>query len=291
MIALLPLACGGTGELRDASQAGGSYARVAVGLVHRHDDPVAQMRLETEALFVRYRNAEADGIEALLGSSPGGELRLGECRVSDRQARYAAAFNPDGPDAEVMLLDAGDLQVKIPSGPVSLAPRRYPELVPFVSGVFYGDKDSVSDLDGALGSELTVSSAGGPEVGPFAVSLTAPPDVPLTLVTPLPAGLDLRWTGDREPEGVRIEIRAASGDGSRALTCTAPDDGAFLVAAAMVAELGARDLQVSVARARRQPFVAAGVSGGEVLVTARDVSEVTLPEQPRPVRTASPRAR
>ncbi|HEY3356486.1 MAG TPA: hypothetical protein VGQ83_24760 [Polyangia bacterium] len=285
----VPIACGGSGELRDASQAGGSFARIAVALVHRHDDPTAQMRLETEALFVRYRNAEADGIEALLGTSPaGGELRRGECRVVDRQARYTAAFNPDGPDAEVMLLDAGDVQVSLPGGPVTLAARRYPELVPFVSGVYYGEQEPPGDLDSALGGEVTVASAGGPEVGPFAVTTPTPLDLPLTQVTALPAGLDLRWPAGRDGEDVRIEVRGARGDGSRTLACAAPDDGGFMIAAAALAELGTRELSVSVARLRRQPFAAPAVGGGELLVIARDVAEVTLAELPRAaVRGAS----
>jgi hypothetical protein len=287
----LPTACGGGGELRDAAQAGGSFARIAVSFVHHHEDPPSQMQLETEALFVSYRNAEADGVEALLGTSPaGGELRRGECRTTDRQARFTAAFNPDGPDAEVVLLDAGEVQLRLALGPVSLAPRRYPELVPFVSGVYYGDRQPSADLDRTLGGDVLVLGSGGPEVGPFAASVVVPPDLPLAQVTPLRQGLDLRWTAGREPDGVRVEVRGARGDGSRILSCAAPDDGAFLVPAAALVELGASDVSVAVARIRRQPFSATGVLGGEIVVGLRDVTELGLSEvfglggEPRPRR-------
>jgi hypothetical protein len=289
LLVWLPLACGGTGELRDASQVGGSFARVALTYVHQHDDPPSLLRLETEALFVRYRNAEADGIEALLGTSPaGGELKRGECRLVDRQARYGAAFNPEGPDAEVMLLDAGDLTLRLPAGPVSLSARRYPELVPFVSGVYYGEQDTASEGEPALGGELGVVSAGGPEVGPFAVTVAAPLELPLATATPTAAGLEVRWPAASEAEGVRIDVRGARGDGARSLSCAVADDGLQVIGGASLAELGTRELSVSVARVRRQPFIAAGVSGGEVLVVARDVAEVTLPEAPRAAGRGAP---
>jgi len=275
----LPTGCGGGGELRDAAGAGGSFAHIAVSFVHRHEDPASQMRLETEAMFVTFRNAETDGIEALLGTSPaGGELKRGECRTTDRQARFTAAFNPDGPDAEVLLLDAGEVQLRLAPGPVTLAPRRYPELVPFVSGVYYGDSQPSADLDRALGGDVLVLGSGGPEVGPFAASVVVPPDLPLAQVSPLRQGLDLRWTAGREPEGVRIEVRGVRGDGSRILSCAAPDDGAFLIPVAALVELGASEASVAVARIRRQPFSATGVMGGEIVVAVRDVIDVGLGE-------------
>jgi Tfp pilus assembly protein PilZ len=171
---------------------------------------------------------------------------------------------------------------------VSLSARRYPELVPFVSGVYYGEQDTASEGEPALGGELGVVSAGGPEVGPFAVTVAAPLELPLATATPTAAGLEVRWPAASEAEGVRIDVRGARGDGARSLSCAVADDGLQVIGGASLAELGTRELSVSVARVRRQPFIAAGVSGGEVLVVARDVAEVTLPEAPRAAGRGAP---
>jgi len=61
------------------------------------------------------------------------------------------------------------------------------------------------------------------------------------------------------------------------VSCAADDDGAFTVPAALVQSLGARDVRVAVERLRRQPFAGAGVAGGEIVVSLRDTSEVTVP--------------
>jgi hypothetical protein len=272
----LPLACGGGGELRDASQHGGSYARIAVAYVHRHGDPAARVNLAAEATFVRYRNAEADGIEALLGSTPQ-ELRRGECRIVDRRARSGAAFNSEGPEAEVALLDAGDLLVRGPSGQSALQARRYPDLVPFVAGVYYAEAEPPLELDQGPSGEVQVVGVGGAEVGPFAVTVPLPFEIPLCEVSWVGAGIELRWTAGGEPEGLRLDVRDARGDGARAVLCATADDGGFVVPASLVTSLGAREVRVSAERLRRQPLFGAGVVAGEIVASLRDTTELAVP--------------
>ena len=272
----LPLACGGGGELRDASLQGGSYGRIAVAYVHQHDDPVGRVHLVSEARFVRHRNAEADGIEALLGAGPA-ELRRGECRVVDRRARSGAAFSAEGPEAEVELLDAGDLLIRGPSGQSALQARRYPDLVPFVAGVYYAETEPPLELEQGTSGEVQVVGVGGAEVGPFAATVPLPLEMPLCEVTWTATGIELRWGPGGEPEGLRIDVRDARGDGARAVSCAAADDGGFTVPATLVSSLGAREVRVAAERRHRQPFVGAGVAGGEIVVSLRDTSELTLP--------------
>jgi hypothetical protein len=272
----LPPGCGGGGELRDASQQGGSYARISVAYVHRHDDPAARVQLTVEAQFVRYRNAEAEGIEALLG---GGlqELRRDECRVVDRRARTGAAFGVEGTEPEVALLDAGDLLVRGPSGQSALQARRYPDLVPFVAGVYYAETEPAVDLEQVPMGEVQVVGVGGAELGPFAATAPLPLDLPLCDVAWGDAGIELRWTPAGEPEGLRLDVRDARGDAARAVSCTAADDGSFTIPAALVTSLGAREVRVAAERVRRQPFDGAGLAAGEIVVALRDTSELTVP--------------
>ncbi|MBI5481546.1 MAG: hypothetical protein HY906_22005 [Deltaproteobacteria bacterium] len=272
----LPLACGGGGELRDASQQGGSYARIAVTYVHRHGDPAGRVQLAVEGQFVRYRNVEADGIEALLGAGPQ-ELRRGECRVVDRRARTGAAFSAEGPEAEVALLDAGDLLVRGPSGHSALQARRFPDLVPFVAGVYYSETEPPLDLEQGPTGEVQIVGVGGAEVGPFAAAVPLPFDVPLCEASWVGTGIELRWAPGGEPEGLRLDVRDARGEGARAVSCAAADDGGFTVPAALLHSLGTREVRVSAERLRRQPFVSAGVAAGEIVVSLRDTSELTLP--------------
>jgi hypothetical protein len=272
----LPLGCGGGGELRDASQQGGSYARISVAYVHRHDDPPARLQLAVEAQFVRYRHAEADGIEALLGAGPQ-ELRRGECRVVDRRARSGAAFSAEGAEPEVALLDAGDLLVRGPSGQSALSARRYPDLVPFVAGVYYAETEPAVDLDQGPSGEVQVLGVGGSEMGPFAAAVPLPLDLPICDVSWVGTGIELRWAAGGEPEGVRLDVRDARGDGARAVSCAAADDGGFTIPATLVMALGARDVRVSAERVHRQPFDGAGVAAGEIVVSLRDTSELSVP--------------
>jgi hypothetical protein len=229
----LPLSCGGGGELRDASQQGGSYARISVAYVHRHGDPASHVHLSAEAQFVRYRNTEADGIEALLGAGPQ-ELRRGECRVVDRRARTGAAFNSGSPDPEVALLDAGDLMVRGPSGQSTLQARRYPDVLPFVAGVYYAESEPALDLEQGPNGEVQVLGVGGSEVGPFAAAVPLPIELPLVDASASGTGIDLRWSPGFEPEGLRVDVRDARGEGARSVSCVAADDGAFTIPAALL---------------------------------------------------------
>ena len=273
-LASLPLACGGGGELRDASQQGGSYARISVAYVHRHGDPAGRVQLAAEAQFVRYRNAEAAGIEALLGAAPQ-DLGRDECRVLDRRARSGAAF-ADGPEPEVALLDAGDLLLRGPSGQSAFQSRRYPDLVPFVAGVYYAESEPPLDLEQGPSGEVQIIGVGGAEVGSFAATVPLPLEAPVAEASWDGTGIELRWTPVGDPEGLRIEVRDARGDG-RSVTCAADDDGSFTIPAALVQSLGARDVRVSAERVRRQPFVGAGVDGGEIVASLRDTSEISVP--------------
>jgi hypothetical protein len=274
-LAWLPLACGGGGELRDASQQGGSYARISVTYVHRHGDAASRVQLQAEAQFVRYRNAAAPGIEALLGSSPQ-ELGREECRLVDRRARSGAALGADAPEPEVALLDAGDLLLRGPSGQSALVAKRYPDLVPFVAGVYYSESEPPLDLEQGPSGEVQILGIGGAEVGSFAATVPLPLEAPAADATWVGTGLELRWTPGADPEGLRIEVRDARGD-RHSVTCAADDDGSFTVPAALVQSLGARDLRVAVERVRRQQFTGAGVDGGEIVVALRDTSEISVP--------------
>jgi hypothetical protein len=276
-LAPLPLACGGTGELHTIAPPSGSYARVTVAYVHRHGAPAHQDELEAEAQFVSYSNAEAPAVAALLGQPPE-PTRRGECRIIDRRARSEHAGATAGPDVEIALLDAGDLEVHGPTGRTHLTPRRHPDLVPFVAGVFYAASEPPTLLEPTPAGEVQILGTGGPEIGPFTVTVPFPLEAPALDVNWSAAGLDLRWRSADEEEGVAVEIRDAHGDGSRSLACLTADDGAFVVPAALIQVLAARELQVTATRQRRQSFTADGIDSGEVTLALRDVAELSLPD-------------
>lgn len=268
---------GDVGHFRPPPDAGGSsFARLRITLtVPRDGDPA----LATEARLLRFRDLDADSAQILAGATvPSLEsLAVGRCVRVDGEDLLEDALATSSPDAQVAMLDAGELVIRAGARTVRMAPRYVPEVLPFVSGVVY---ESDASGQGALpppevraGDEAFVSAYGGEDVGRFD-AVAAIPGAPHIASIGTAGGerrdLELRWTidsvdGDAPADGVIVSVAWAGGE----LRCRAAG-GSFTVPAELLPPAGT-DAQIAVERIARTPFTAAGLDAADIEVGVRDV--------------------
>jgi hypothetical protein len=274
--------CNGRDVTRDAGDSARGLVRIDLAYTHVAGSP--EVRFDAQARFIRYRAFDNASVPTILGFTDYDALPLDGCRVSDGTTELDLALAPDsaGPAAEVALLDAGRLDLRGPIDRAALAPRHYPELVPFVSGVLYGGED-VDALALALGQTYQVSGDGGAEVGAFATTVTAPRAFPGLVVEPLHRGsdLDLRWSVEGAgSEPLYVEIKWSSRAGTRTVRCRARDNGFFGIPHAdfegLPAGMMATSATVTATRLARAPVIAPGAGRGELSLALRDAAPLQV---------------
>jgi hypothetical protein len=247
-----------------------------------------RVRLHSEARFLRLADIDPESAQVITGQGVWSEaIAPGRCARINDENLVEAALETATVDAHIGLLDAGDLIVNVAGQSERLTPSWIPEVLPFVSGVFYR---SAAESPGLEGNEVQVSGFGGPDVGRFDVS-TALPAFPALLsvggqepraselLVDRAADLDVRWAGApaRPDETVYVTLRWHEGD---ALRCRASSSGWLRVPARELAAglrgVDAEVLQLSVERVRRLAWRARGLDAGELVVVARDEAVARL---------------
>ncbi len=259
----------------------GQLLEVEVGYVREAGAP---LRLEAEAHFVRYRVdavGDRDAVAGLLGIDDGAAVPVGGCVADD------GAPHPSASALEVALLDAGPLTIRAPSSDgegdrddamtthAVIEPQRYPEIMPFVSGVVYG-------VDAALarpvvpGAHVELTAAGGEDLPPFTVAGPLPAAFPDLSVAPAADGsVELRWAAPVAGATVQLELRW-NGARPGAVRCRAADEGRFVVGRALLAGLGdalerGDGVQATASRSERSPFEIPGIGTGWLTLSLQDL--------------------
>ena len=161
-----------------------------------------------------------------------------------------------------------------------LTPRHFATLLPFISGVVYGEAQSTEEQ--RLG-QIKVNSAGGETVGAFNVSGAAPAlprllgiagSVPRPNITHARTrDLPISWqpAKDARPNDLTyIELRYTRGKRELALRCRPRDDGQFDIPATQLSLLsGSHTLEI--VRLRRSAFSADGLDRGELRISVREL--------------------
>jgi hypothetical protein len=278
-------ACAGeppTGDEPNAPQAA-RFGLISVSYGHSWAESGEGMLLTTAAQFVRYSSLHRDQVGRLLALplDPDRDLPgLERCRVDDLSVDLASSAPTEPESGSVELLEAGDLQVQTPGRNFRLAPKHYPGLLPFISGVVYGEAEA-SLVENA--GKVRASSGGG-EVGSFVAQLGSP-SLPRLLqvgqAQPSQAigllrdrDLAIRWqppTDAQAGDVLYVELRFSKGQREQALRCRPLDDGSFDVPQAMLAEVNGPAV-LEIARLRRTPFSATGLDQAELRVTVRDTA-------------------
>lgn len=277
--------CAGRDAVQDAGDASRGMVRVDLSYTHQAGAPAGDVRFESQARFVRYRAFDANSVPTILGFADFEGLPLDGCKVSDGTAELDEALAADSiaPTAEVSLLDAGRLALTGPIDRAAIAPRHYPELVPFVSGVIYGG-DETSPVALGLGQPYQVTGEGGSEVGPFTAVVTAPRAFPSLTLDALHRGsdLDVRWTVEPTPanEPLLLEAKWSSRAGTRSVRCRVRDDGAFSIPHdafdALPIASALTSATVTATRIARAGLYAPGAGHGELTLSLKDVAPLQV---------------
>lgn len=277
-VSIIAVGCTAAGSGDDAGAAAMAARSGSFGLVRidRNTELEAELSGPGAVLsgaFAQYRGVGGRDVLALLG---GRAAEVETCRLSGADV---AAFA--SPDAQVVLVDVGDLEVRVAGTRTQMLSRTFPDLAGIVGGVFYAEDVTL----GAARADVDeyVVSAGGGELPGFEVVAVAPPgfsEVTLDGVAIEEAALldrrvevVLEWdAGDPRD---RVEIDLASG--GQAIECVARDDGAFRVDAQTLGWLDAdENAQLIVRRVRTQPFDATGLDTAWVEVASSRAHHLTV---------------
>lgn len=271
---------GGPAALEPGSRLG------LVSVTHEHDWGTARddALLTTTAQFVRYRSLERHQVARLLALplEPGRDLPAAadRCDTYDLSLHTAADIAIQTEErATVDLLEAGDLQVRTQDNALTLFPRHFPGLLPFISGVVYGE---ASATQAGRAGEVTASSNGGDAVGPFEARVVSPevPDLTQVGATTLPGprasvsparDMVVRWAPGRVTADTvtYLEVRYSDQGLERAARCRVQDDGHFEVPARIMAHLGSQ-ARMELCRMRSAPFQADGLDQAELRVVVKE---------------------
>jgi hypothetical protein len=212
-------------------------------------------RTVLRAAFARYQGLEEPEVLSLLGIAgleaptlpttlPDGD---GSCRLAEADPEALPV------DAQVDLLDVGELHVAVGESEAHLAPRSFPDLASVLAGVVYAGDAALTAP--SPGDAYLFRADGGFEVEAFEAEVPAPVAVEgLSLVGADGTGVDLEpgsrgavemartgavsfyWaTGEDAGAAVEVEVMA----GETVLTCVARDEGQLTVPAELVSALSA----------------------------------------------------
>lgn len=280
---VLWVGCSGEPAVEDAGpEQTARFGLISVTYSHDWAQDGAGMVLSSAAQFVRFSALSREQVGQLLALpvDPDRDLpALDRCKVYDLSPELAASAGREGDEqGSVELLEAGELRVRTATRTVTLAPKHFPGLLPFVSGVIYGEAEAALVEDAG---RVQAISSGGEAVGAFTASVTSPELPRLLAVSGREPGetitlgrdrdLTLRWTPARGADSdlTYLELRFAKGKRDLALRCRVKDDGAFEVPAAQLAEVSGH-VTLEVSRLRRSLFTAGGLDQAELRVTVRD---------------------
>jgi hypothetical protein len=292
LFALAPVLGGGTGcnggqESDEGAVSGQRHGLVSVAYEHDWSQSQEARVLRTTAQFIQFSTGSRDEVARLLALPIDPERDLpgpDKCRTYDLTVDLAEEATIDTESrGAVELLEAGDLKVETRERSMTLVPRHLPSLLPFISGVVYGEGEAALVEEAGT---VKVSSEGGEAVGPFSAQQGSPSLPKLTQVAGRDPSsgsavsrtdLQVRWQRSEEPSSdlLYIELRYSRAKREMALRCRPATDGAFTLPQSLLAEVGGK-VTLEVSRLRRAFFQAAGLDRGELQVSVRDVLTLQL---------------
>lgn len=261
---------------------------VSVGYEHDWMENHDSALLTTTAQFVRYMDMDGDRVARLLALplDPNRQLpAMDMCQTYDLSIQLATEATPGVDEAGyVELLEAGDLTIETDGTAVTLYPRHFPGLLPYISGVTYGEaRASLVER----GQRVMATSSGGESVGPFEASITSSNlprlirvggNQPSNLLEIHAANpLMLEWEAGTKLTGAitYIELRYSLGKRDLALRCRVQDDGAFIIPAEAMSEVRGRT-RLEITHLQKASFMALGLEQGELRVTVKDAAELNI---------------
>jgi hypothetical protein len=296
-------ACSGADIGETGTRAEKSFGLLSVSYVHDWESArgaSAAPELITTAQFVRYSALDRDQVARLLALplDPSQDLpATGQCKLYDlsldlgQEGVIEGTANEGTIESNVELLEAGNLRIATSERNVTLKPKHYPGLLPFISGVIYGEAQS--DRAGHPGN-VTISADGGEAVGAFKLQSKSPalPQLIEIAGSSPDRGPTLRrgqhmhvaWrkpVSDKKSNDIRyLELRRIAGERDVVLRCLpAASDHRFTISAEQLALLsqtvGTR-ISIELSQIRRATFDASGLQQGELRLKSTDTAALTI---------------
>lgn len=273
------------GRAEGEAQGPARLARIHL-IVQPAPDPLGtEPQLDVTARFVRYRGLDDDFVRGRVGVVPLAHERLaiGQCQSADLLEQIESGERPLGGTRELLLIDAGNLRVRLGGVQLEVPLVLLPDLLPYMSGVEYAEVLDALPTVFSIGDERTdvaleLEGSSDEEVPPTVVRARLPRRLELqTQGTFDSDALALTWRTDPEASGPLI-LRIASYVGSEPLgnevVCAVDDDGEYRLDLVALRELGlgaaGEGLRVSAARVAASSFEAGEFTGGEVILELRD---------------------
>lgn len=268
--ALTTAGCTAVGGADDAGAAAmeaqtGSFGVVRIERETAMDADVSLAGAELSGSFAQYRGVDGRAVLALLG---GRAAAPESCRLAGAEA---GAFG--NADAQVELLDVGDVEVRVAGTRTRMMSRTFPDLAGMVAGVFYAQDATL----GAARADVDeyVITAEGRELPGFEVVAVAPTgfsELTVDGLSPddvgyLDRGVDveLQWDAGDPRDQVEVDLVA----GGAVLECVVRDDGSFRIGSDALSLVDAdEDARLVVRRVRTQPFDAPGIDAAWVDVAS-----------------------
>jgi hypothetical protein len=146
-----------------------SFGKIQVTLtVPRSGAPAISAR----ARLLGFRDLDLETAGILSGMTHRDRQAAGQCVRVDGEALLDDALGRASPDADVRMLDAGEMSLRVAGRTMAIIPRYAPEIVPFVNGVVYEADpwdDAAGLADPASSGDAYISAFGGEDVGHFDV--------------------------------------------------------------------------------------------------------------------------
>ncbi|MBK8263083.1 MAG: hypothetical protein IPK80_17305 [Nannocystis sp.] len=271
----------------------GRLARIHVALQPWPDVVGGDPQLDVRARFAAFRGLEVEVVRARLGLGPLPHERVGvgSCVIADHVDGLAEVEpRPQRAERELLLLDGGDLQLRVGGVELAVPLVLVPDLLPYMSGVEYElvvpSLPSVFALDERALIELELGG-GDEELPPSQIKAALPARIDLRAEAMSgPSLVDLSWSPD--PRGAKdapLLLRLGAYIGGEAIghevLCAVVDRGALRLDVEELRRLGlggaGEGLRIVASRTRTSTFEVGEFSGGELILEMRDGAFVTLP--------------
>ncbi len=246
-------------------------------------DDAIDTQLEVSARFAFVRGLDEEFVRARIDVPvlPHEALRPGECVPSASLVLEAA--EPDDNDArELVLLDAGDLSVRVGESDFDVPLALVPDLLPYMSGVEYLQEGDVMPMRSAGVPDVEVVARGSmtEDMPPFRAQGRVPAALELgasdaDLDEQREGALVLRWT----PQGddvitVRLMPLSAGEAAGEEITCVLADHGTARIDLRQLSVLGlsrqVEAVRVTASRTSVVTFDVGEFTGTELVIERRD---------------------
>jgi hypothetical protein len=281
----------GTGEGGDDEAEALRLGRVHLVLSTMDDDPdAADDGFELTARFAMVRGLDEEFVRARADMP-----ELLEDLLSPGQCAVEGALWPTELDApaelghELLLVDAGDLEVQLGDTRLDVPLSLVPDLLPYMSGVEYAYfSESAPSLETT--DQVTVAAAGGQsdDLPAFTVDSPLPEAIDLNYTAEDLASLDegalvVRWNADDAREqtiGLRLTPLLGGEPLGDDFVCVVSDVGQTRLGLNYLRTLGfaadADGVRVEASRTRASLFDVGAWAGTELVVERRDVASLPL---------------